>query len=107
LVPGDVVQLEEGDRISADTRLIAAESFYVDISVLTGESLPVTRHANPIQTADGHPQQGSVSPPEMANLVFAGSTVASGRGMGVVYATGTRTEFGQVARLTASISAAK
>ncbi len=49
LVRGDVIQLEEGDRISADARLVAAESCYVDVSVLTGESLPVNRHARPVR----------------------------------------------------------
>jgi magnesium-transporting ATPase (P-type) len=44
-----------------------------------------------------------VRPAEVANLVFAGSTVAAGRGLGVVYATGTQTEFGHVARLTATV----
>lgn len=48
LVPGDVMQLEEGDQISADARLISSQSFYVDISVLTGESLPVARSPEPV-----------------------------------------------------------
>jgi potassium/sodium efflux P-type ATPase len=96
LVPGDVVQLEEGDRISADARLVSSQSFYVDVSVLTGESLPVSRQAEAVVTAN-------VQPAEVANLVFAGSTVAAGRGLGVVYATGAQTEFGQVAHLTASV----
>lgn len=96
LVPGDVVQLEEGDRISADARLVSSQSFYVDASVLTGESLPVSRHAEAVVTAN-------VQPAEVANLVFAGSTVAAGRGVAVVYATGAQTEFGQVAHLTASV----
>lgn len=96
LVPGDVIQLEEGDRISADARLVASQSFYVDVSVLTGESLPVSRQAEPILTEP-------VPPAEVANLIFAGSTVAAGRGTAVVHATGAQTEFGQVAHLTASV----
>lgn len=96
LVPGDVIQLEEGDRISADARLVSSQSFYVDVSVLTGESLPVSRHAEPVLTE-------TVPPAEVANLIFAGSTVAAGRGTAVVHATGAQTEFGQVAHLTASV----
>jgi Ca2+-transporting ATPase len=117
LVPGDVIQLEEGDRISADARLVAAESFYVDVSVLTGESLPVTRHARPVRprrvvpmrngTPLLHPGedhlQEKLRPAEIANLVLAGSTVASGRATAVVYATGARTEFGHVAHLTTTV----
>ncbi len=117
LVNGDVIQLEEGDRISADARLVAAESFYVDVSVLTGESLPINRHARPVRprrvvpmrngTPLMHPGEESlqerVRPAEIANLVLAGSTVASGRATGVVYATGARTEFGHVAHLTTTV----
>jgi magnesium-transporting ATPase (P-type) len=117
LVNGDVIQLEEGDRISADARLVAAESFYVDVSVLTGESLPVNRHARPVRSRpvipmrNGtpliHPGEESlqerVRPAEVANLVLAGSTVASGRATGIVYATGDRTEFGHVAHLTTTV----
>jgi Ca2+-transporting ATPase len=117
LVPGDVMQLEEGDRISADARIVAAESFYVDVSVLTGESLPINRHARPVRpravvplrngtplTHPGEdPLQERIRPAEIANLVLAGSTVASGRATAVVYATGSRTEFGHVAHLTTTV----
>lgn len=117
LVVGDVMQLEEGDRISADARLVRAEEFYVDVSVLTGESLPVSRHARPVQPRQvvplrngktilhpGETQlQEKIQPAEVANLVFAGSTVAGGRAVAVVYATGSRTEFGHVAHLTAMV----
>lgn len=96
IVPGDVVELEEGDRISADARLISAQSCYVDISVLTGESMPVARSADPI-TAE------NMRASEATNLVFAGSMMSSGRARAVVYATGTRTEFGQVAHLTTTV----
>ncbi len=117
LVRGDVIQLEEGDRIPADARLIAAESLSVDLSVMTGESLPVARNAHPISPREvvavraGQPLprtgeqllQDKVNPAELANLVLAGSTVAAGRGVVVVYATGAQTEFGQVAHLTTVI----
>ncbi len=98
LVPGDVIQLEEGDRISADARLVSSQSLYVDVSVLTGESIPVARSPEPITNGNG-----KVRASEAANLVFAGSTVAAGRGVAVVYATASQTEFGQVAHLTATV----
>ncbi|MBD2597341.1 cation-transporting P-type ATPase [Nostoc spongiaeforme FACHB-130] len=96
LVSGDVMQLEEGDKISADARLVESQSLYVDVSVLTGESLPVPRISEPVTALNIHASEAS-------NLVFAGSSVASGRGLAVVYATGTHTEFGQVAHLTANV----
>ncbi len=99
LVSGDVIQLEEGDRISADARLVSSQSLYVDVSVLTGESLPVARNAEPVASE-------TLQPAEATNLVFAGSTVAAGRGMAVVHATGAQTEFGQVAHLTANVKRA-
>lgn len=114
LVRGDVMQLEEGDRLSADARLVSADSLYVDVSVLTGESLPVARNADLVSLREAVPIRGGktllrpgeqplqerVNPAEIANLVLAGSTVASGRAVAVVYATGAQTEFGQVAHLT-------
>lgn len=117
LVRGDVMQLEEGDRISADARLVSAESLYVDVSVLTGESLPVARNAYPVRMREAvsvrggktlprpgeQPIQELVNPAEISNLVLAGSTVAAGRAVAVVYATGAQTEFGQVAHLTTVI----
>ncbi len=116
LVRGDVVQLEEGDRISADARLVSAESLYIDVSILTGESLPVSRNANPVhQTgsisapgeplarAGENPLHETVNPAEKNNLVLAGSMVSSGRGVAVVYATGAETEFGHVAHLTTAV----
>ncbi len=114
LVRGDVMELEEGDLISADARLISAESLSIDVSVMTGESLPVARNADPVRMRESvsvrggntllrqgeQPLQERVNPSEIANLVLAGSTVAAGRGVSVVYATGAQTEFGQVAHLT-------
>jgi len=95
LVIGDRVALEEGDRVPADCRLLEAHQLYVDLSVLTGESLPLARSADPQPLA-------AIPSRERTNLLLAGSTVASGRGEGLVYATGSETEFGQVAHLTAS-----
>jgi Ca2+-transporting ATPase len=69
---------------------------FIDVSLLTGESLPVARICEPV-TAD------NIHSSEASNLVFADSTVASDRGVVVVCATGSHTEFGQVAHLTAHV----
>jgi Ca2+-transporting ATPase len=102
LVPGDLMELEEGDRISADARLISAQALSVDTAILTGESLPVARQADPIPVSETGPPS-KVQPAELANLIFAGSTVAAGRAQAVVYATANRTEFGHVVHLTTSV----
>ena len=96
LVRGDVLLLAEGDRISADGRLVEDHELRVDQSTLTGESHPVRRAAG---ACDGDPRPV----PEYPNLVFAGTSVASGRGKAVVTATGMRTEFGKIAASTAEM----
>ncbi len=91
LVPGDVLFVEEGDRISADARLIWG-SLEVDLSTLTGESQPVTRVAGP-------------SDPDAAllqaqDMVFSGSACLGGEGRAVVIRTGMHTEIGRIAALS-------
>ncbi len=98
LVSGDRVLLEEGDRVPADCRLVVAHDLCLDLSVLTGESLPVARHAEALASA---PERMRIVSAERPNLVLAGSAIASGRGEAIVYATGAETEFGQVAHLAA------
>ena len=96
LVPGDVIVLAEGDRISADGRLVDEDELRVDQSTLTGESHAVLK----IREAVLRPAPSRF---EVRNLVFAGSSVVSGVGTAVVFATGTKTEFGKVANLTQSV----
>jgi potassium/sodium efflux P-type ATPase len=96
LVPGDVVLVAEGDRISADARLVEAIELRVDQSTLTGESNPVVKSAEPLVAPD-------TPLVDRANLILAGTSVSSGRGRAVVFATGMNTEFGRVASLTESI----
>jgi Ca2+-transporting ATPase len=96
LVPGDVLILEEGDRISADCRLVQAAELRVDQSTLTGESRPVRKTTEP----SFHEQ---ITHTEKPNLIFAGTNVAAGTGKAVVIATGMRTEFGKIANLTQSV----
>lgn len=90
LVPGDVVLLEEGNRIPADLRLFEAHNLTIDESLLTGESQSVVKQTERL------PEHLLLS--ERSNMAFAGSTVSSGRGSGVVIATGLRTEVGQIAK---------
>ena len=99
LVPGDRVALEEGERVPADCRLLRSSALMLDLSVLTGESQSVPRQIDPLPLRVGLPPLPAV---ECANLLLAGTTVASGRGEAMVYATGLETEFGHVAHLTAS-----
>lgn len=96
VVPGDVVALEEGDKVPADARLISASQFSVDNSMLTGEAEPQQRY-----DACKNPDDCSLE--DVTNLVFAGTTVASGSGLAVVLATGTDTRFGQVVGIAREI----
>lgn len=94
LVPGDIVVVETGDVIHADLRFVETENLVVDESVLTGESLQVAKHGNALSAETSQPF-------EAHNVGFAGTTVASGRGVGMVVATGKTTEIGDISRLTA------
>lgn len=90
LVPGDVVTLSAGDMIPADVRLIAANDLFVSQGTLTGESLPVEKFANR--------EAGSgISPLELANICFLGTSVESGTATAVILATGSQTYFGSMA----------
>jgi len=97
LVPGDVIRLAEGDRISADARVVYEVELRVDQSTLTGESHPVRK------TAEAVPRSDSMTRAELPNLVFAGTSVAAGTGTAVVFATGMDSEFGTIASLTQSV----
>jgi Ca2+-transporting ATPase len=91
LVPGDIVLLEEGDKISADVRIIEEKELLVDESVLTGESLPAAKHQLPIHNI--------TSLADRKNMLYSGTAVVGGRCRGVVIATGMRTEFGKIAEM--------
>ena len=93
LVPGDVVLLQPGDRVPADLRLFYARSLQVDESALTGESVPAHKHSEPLAL--------ETILVDRKNLAFAGTLVTGGRGEGVVWATGDKTETGRIAWLIA------
>jgi H+-transporting ATPase len=78
-VPGDVIQLKQGDIVPADARLLDGDTMSVDQSALTGESLPATR--------------------KVGEAVFSGSIVRRGQSSALVYATGAHTYFGKTAQL--------
>lgn len=95
LVLGDIMLLAEGDKISADARLVEESDLKADQSTLTGESHAVNKSTDAVVRSD-------LSHVEQPNLVFAGTNVASGTGKAVVFATGMNTEFGKIAGLTQS-----
>lgn len=92
LVPGDIVLLNEGDKVPADIRLLQVSTFRTDESVLTGESVPVTKIVETLH--------GTKEVYEQKNIAFQGSFVISGTALGVVIYTGNDTEFGRIATLS-------
>jgi Ca2+-transporting ATPase len=91
VVPGDVLLLYTGDKVSADARLIEAMNLKMDEAALTGESMPVGKDVKPLAT------ETPVS--ERTNTVFTGTTVAYGRGKALATSTGMNTEFGKIAKM--------
>jgi magnesium-transporting ATPase (P-type) len=95
LVPGDVVLLEAGDRVPADLRLLRARGLLVDEAILTGESVASVKTdkavdaAAPLGDRDG--------------MAYSGTLVAAGQGLGLVVATGSRTEIGRISTLLGSV----
>lgn len=94
LVPGDVVLLQSGDRVPADLRLFHVRNLHADESALTGESLPVTKHA------DALPLDTILA--ERKNLAYTCTLVTSGQAEGVVWAIGDQTEAGRISHLISS-----
>ncbi|HRY21228.1 MAG TPA: cation-transporting P-type ATPase, partial [Flexilinea sp.] len=100
LVVGDIILVTEGDKISADARLLEATDLQVNQSTLTGESNPVRKVSDPVYRDD-------VTRSEIPNLIFAGTSVSSGNGKAVVISTGMNTMFGNIAKLTQSMKEEK
>ena len=94
LVPGDVVLLQSGDRVPADLRFVQVRNLHADESALTGESLPVAKHPDPL------PLDTILA--ERKNLAYAGTFITSGQAEGVVFKIGDETETGHIARLISS-----
>lgn len=92
IVPGDIMILEEGDRISADARILRSNDFRADQSTLTGESNPIRK--------SGDAMQQKCSYLEAENMVFSGTSAAAGTCRTLVVSTGMDSEFGKIANLT-------
>ena len=99
IVPGDIVQLEEGDRVPADARLLEVFDLWTNNVPLTGESEPQPRVAEAVKIVE----KAYLYAPD---LVFMSTSVAKGQGKAVVYATGMETQFGKIASLTQTIKEA-
>ena len=95
LVPGDIVLIEAGDKIAADMRIITAHGLTLQEAILTGESVPVEKHTDPV----------SIKAPigDRTGMAFSGTLVASGQGKGIVVATGAQTEIGHISHLLSKV----
>lgn len=94
IVPGDIVRLSQGDRVPADSRVIFANDFQTDESILTGESLPVVKSVEPVSA--------NAPVADRASMLFAGTLVTQGVCTAIVCTTGSGTELGKIASLLAS-----
>ncbi len=99
LVPGDILLLEAGDRISADARLIESHSLHCDEASLTGESVPVTKQLEPVRA--------DAAVADRRNMLFTGAIVTLGRAKAVVCDTGMHTELGKIAQEVAAVETEK
>ena len=95
LVPGDILVLEAGDKVTADVRLVDVRGLAVDESALTGESVPVSKQLDPV------PESSSLG--DRRSMAFTGTLVTRGEGLGVVVATAEDTELGQVTEMLSSV----
>ncbi|HKS34724.1 MAG TPA: cation-transporting P-type ATPase [Enterobacteriaceae bacterium] len=95
LVPGDIVVLRAGDRIPADLRIIEAHNLRVEEAILTGESTVVDKHSSQLV--------GELPLGDRTNLLYSGTTVSAGGGMGVVIATGQESELGHINQMMSGI----
>lgn len=100
LVPGDVVSIHTGDRIPADGRLLESVNLQVEEAALTGESVPVEKHTQELQTED-------LPLGDRKNMVYAGTAATYGRGKALIVATGMQTEFGRIAELLQAVESGR
>jgi sodium/potassium-transporting ATPase subunit alpha len=98
LVPGDVVRLSAGDVVPADAALLAAEGLTIDLSLLTGETVPVERDPASLPEAD---ERTPLS--DLRCILPAGAAVVTGSGEAVVWATGPRSSVGRIAALVTQV----
>ncbi len=91
LVPGDVVRLESGDKVPADVRLLEVTGLRVDESMLTGEAMPVNKNTDAVPR--------NTAAVDQLGMAFSGTLVVAGRASGVVVATGSATQIGEINEL--------
>lgn len=92
LVPGDIIALEAGDSVPADSRLLESASLKAEEAALTGESVSVSKHSDVLETG-----KGEVALADRKNMIYTGSTIVYGRGKAIVCYTGMETEIGHIA----------
>ncbi|MGK7311553.1 MAG: cation-translocating P-type ATPase [Candidatus Longimicrobiales bacterium M2_2A_002] len=97
LVPGDIVVLERGEVLGADVRLLEVDGLQVDESPLTGESVPVTKQAEPVD------EDAALA--DRVNMAYKGTAVTRGEGLGVVVRTGMDTEIGEISEMVGAAHA--
>ncbi|MCK6529036.1 HAD-IC family P-type ATPase [Myxococcota bacterium] len=95
LVPGDVVRLGAGDRVSADLRLVQVKDLRIDEAVLTGEAEAVEKDTEPVAAG--------ADLGDRTSMAYSGTLVTAGQGLGVVVATGGRTELGRISALVGEV----
>lgn len=100
VVPGDVAILHTGDRIPADGRLIESINLQIEEAALTGESVPVEKHTDALQTEE-------LPVGDRKNMVYAGTAATYGRGRVLIVSTGMQTEFGKIAQLLQTVESSK
>ena len=100
LVPGDIIILLTGKKVPADGRILSAVNLKADEAALTGESVPVEKQSEPLE---------SVQLPvgDRCNMVYAGTALTYGRGRALVVATGLHTEFGTIAQMLKTVRTSK
>lgn len=94
LVPGDIIVLEEGNKVPADARLIEVNNLHVSESILTGESVPVSKKINLLK--------GQLVVADQKNMIFSGTAISSGTGRAIIVKTGMTTEIGKIAEMVTS-----
>ncbi|MGE5637777.1 MAG: cation-translocating P-type ATPase [Chloroflexota bacterium] len=91
IVPGDIIDLDAGDKVPADSRIFEAKNLEIDESMLTGESIPAKKITNSVEK--------NLPVADRTNMAFSGTIVTQGRGKAVVVSTGMKTEIGKIAKL--------
>ncbi len=101
VVPGDVLILRAGDKIPSDARLIESVNLQVEEAALTGESVPIEKHTQPITTT------AATAIGDRKNMVYGGTAVTYGRGRAIATSTGMKTEFGKIAQMLHTVESGK